>query len=248
MIHSLRFLFIIVAISVSSAFLTATKRCQSSLIMSDSAVAAPPVKNIPRKIKRGLRSATAETFNSIYKPEYEEFLKNVASNDVNEDLRQKIQKTARKLGVAAKEDFGVKPAIVLNDIVDSAVSSGKFNTLVTAVQAAGLVDTLKGEGPFTVFAPSEAAFAALPEGTLDGLLADKDALSTTLQNHVVSGIYKSKKVMKMNGESLASLGGKDLAIKIDKKSGKCSFAGTDFSTTDIKCSNGMIHVINSVIM
>jgi uncharacterized surface protein with fasciclin (FAS1) repeats len=132
------------------------------------------------------------------------------------------------------------------DIVDTAVSAGSFNTLVAAVKAADLVDTLKGEGPFTVFAPTDDAFAKLPAGTLEDLLKpeNKDKLASILTYHVVPGKVMAKDVasMKMaetvNGQSfMVSLEGDNVMIDNAK-----------VVKADIECSNGVIHVIDSVIL
>ena len=121
------------------------------------------------------------------------------------------------------------------DIVDTAVAAGSFNTLVQAVQAAGLVETLKGEGPFTVFAPTDAAFAKLPKGTLEGLLADKEKLTKVLTYHVVPG-----KVMAYD------LIGKN---SIDTVEGSAIPANAlQVSQADIAASNGVIHVIDQVLI
>jgi uncharacterized surface protein with fasciclin (FAS1) repeats len=132
------------------------------------------------------------------------------------------------------------------DIVDTAVSAGSFNTLVAAVKAADLVDTLKGEGPFTVFAPTDDAFAKLPAGTLDDLLKseNKDKLASILTYHVVPGKVMAKDVatMKMaetvNGQSfMVSMEGENVIVDNAK-----------VIQADIECSNGVIHVIDSVIL
>jgi uncharacterized surface protein with fasciclin (FAS1) repeats len=131
------------------------------------------------------------------------------------------------------------------DIVDVAVGAGSFETLVAAVQAAGLVDTLKGEGPFTVFAPTDEAFAALPEGTLEMLLKpeNKDQLVAILTYHVVPGKVmaadvKTMKATTVNGAD-ASLKVADSGVTIDK---------ANVVKTDIAASNGVIHVIDAVIL
>ena len=132
------------------------------------------------------------------------------------------------------------------DIVDTAVAAGSFGTLVAAVQAAGLVDALKGEGPFTVFAPTDAAFAALPAGTVETLLKpeNKDQLVNILTYHVLSG-----KVMS------ADIAGKALSVemlngstaKVDATSG-VKIDAANVVTADIETSNGVIHVIDAVIL
>ena len=133
------------------------------------------------------------------------------------------------------------------DIVDTAVAAGDFNTLVAAVKAAGLVDTLKGDGPFTVFAPTDAAFAKLPEGTLDMLLKpeNKDKLAGILPYHVVSGKVKAKDVVTLS--SATTVQGDDVSIMV--KDGSVILNGNStVIKTDIKTSNGVIHVIDTVIM
>eukprot|EP01041_Mallomonas_annulata_P014372 gene14372-30607_t len=249
----MQYTIIFCALTVAAAFAFVPKMDisirKSSLSMSDNSLAASLPKNVPRKIKRGLRSVTAETLLSkICNPDFESFLINVATVELNEKLLSKIQKSARKLGVTLKPSFGVKPAIVYKDIVDSAVSAGTFGTLVAAVQAAGLVDTLKGTGPLTVLAPSEEAFAKLAPGTLEGLLADIPQLTALLTFHVLPAQYKSKKIARLNGEKIVTVNGKTLAVKVDKKDQTVSIEGAKFLTTDIKCSNGMIHVIDTVLI
>jgi uncharacterized surface protein with fasciclin (FAS1) repeats len=130
------------------------------------------------------------------------------------------------------------------DIVDTAVAAGSFTTLVAAVQAAGLVDTLKGEGPFTVFAPTDEAFAALPKETLDGLLAYPEALGKILTYHVLAG-----KVMAANvsdGLSAETVAGPAVAFKIIN--GKPMINDANIIATDVEASNGVIHVIDKVIL
>ena len=130
------------------------------------------------------------------------------------------------------------------DIVDTAVAAGDFNTLVTAVKAAGLVETLKGEGPFTVFAPTDAAFAKVPTDTLNALLADKAALANVLTYHVVAGKVMAADVVKLT--SAVTVQGQ--AVSIEVTDGKVYVDGAQVVTTDIKASNGVIHVIDTVIL
>jgi len=136
-----------------------------------------------------------------------------------------------------------QPPEELLDIVDTAVEAGSFTTLVTAVQAADLVDALKGEGPFTVFAPTDDAFDALPEGVLEGLLANTTALADVLTYHVVVGEYMAADVVAM--DSLTTLQGSDLMI--DTTDG-VMIDGAQVVQTDIECSNGVIHVIDAVMI
>jgi len=134
-----------------------------------------------------------------------------------------------------------KPA---KDIVDTAVGAGQFKTLVTAVKAAELVETLKGKGPFTVFAPTDEAFAKVPQATLDALLKDKKALAGVLTYHVVSGKVMAADVVKLN--SAKTVQGKSVNILV--KDGKVMINGANVLKTDILCSNGVIHVIDAVIL
>ena len=130
------------------------------------------------------------------------------------------------------------------DIVDTAVAAGDFNTLVTAVKAASLVETLKGEGPFTVFAPTDAAFAKVPKDTLNALLADKAALANVLTYHVVAGKVMAADAVKLT--SAATVQGQSVSIAV--KDGKVYVDGAQVVATDIKASNGVIHVIDAVIL
>ena len=130
------------------------------------------------------------------------------------------------------------------DIVDVAVEAGSFETLVTAVQAAGLVDALKGEGPFTVFAPTDDAFAALPEGTLESLLEDTDALSEILLYHVVPGKVMAADVS--DGLEAETLQGSTVSFAVSDDGVMINDA--NIIATDIEASNGVIHVIDAVIL
>jgi len=131
------------------------------------------------------------------------------------------------------------------DIVETATEAGSFKTLLAAVKAAGLVETLQGKGPFTVFAPTDAAFAALPAGTLDGLLKDPAALKKILLYHVVSGSVTSDKVVGLT--SADSVEGSPIAISV--KDGTVYLNGSaKVVTPDVMASNGVIHVIDQVIL
>ncbi len=131
------------------------------------------------------------------------------------------------------------------DIVDTAIGAGNFTTLVAAVTAAGLVDTLKGPGPFTVFAPTDAAFAALPAGTVEDLLKpeNKDKLIAVLTYHVVPGKVMSKDLTE--GMTAATVQGGNVTFTLD---GGAKINGAPISTADIEASNGVIHVIDQVIL
>jgi transforming growth factor-beta-induced protein len=130
------------------------------------------------------------------------------------------------------------------DIVDTAVAAGSFNTLVTAVQAAGLVDALKGDGPFTVFAPTDEAFAAVPAETLEALLADPEALSQVLLYHVLSGQVLAESVT--DGLSADTLQGAPVTFTV--MDGKAMINDANIVATDVLATNGVIHVIDKVIL
>ena len=131
------------------------------------------------------------------------------------------------------------------DIVETAVAAGAFETLVTAVQAAGLVDTLQSEGPFTVFAPTDEAFAALPAGTVEDLLANPDELAEVLTYHVVPGRVFSGDVVGIS--SAGTVQGSEIDVSVDGGSVRLNGAATVVQT-DILTTNGVIHVIDSVIL
>ncbi|MFP1645907.1 fasciclin domain-containing protein [Pontitalea aquivivens] len=154
----------------------------------------------------------------------------------------------RTLLAFAASTFLAAPALADNhskDIVDTAVAAGGFTTLVAAVQAAGLVDTLKGEGPFTVFAPTDDAFAALPAGTVEDLLKpeNKDKLTAVLTYHVVPGKVMSGDLA--NGMKAATVQGAEVTIMTE---GGVKVDAANVTTADIEASNGVIHVIDAVIL
>ena len=130
------------------------------------------------------------------------------------------------------------------DIVDTAVADGHFKTLAKALTAAGLVDTLKGKGPFTVFAPTDEAFAKLPKGALDALLKDKKKLTAVLTYHVVAGKVLAADAAKLT--SAKTVNGASLTITA--KSGAVMIDSAKVTQADIMASNGVIHVIDSVLM
>ncbi len=134
----------------------------------------------------------------------------------------------------------------MHDIIDTAVAAGSFNTLAAAVTAAGLVPTLKGTGPFTVFAPTDEAFAKLPAGTVEALLADLPKLTAILTYHVVAGKVMAADVMTMDGKSAATVNGG--MVSISTKDGVHINDSVKVVTTDIECTNGVIHVIDSVLL
>jgi len=142
------------------------------------------------------------------------------------------------LSTARAADKGEK------DIVDTAVGAGSFKTLVEAVKKADLVDTLKGEGPFTVFAPTDEAFAKIPKEDLNSLIKDKGALTDVLTYHVVPGKVMAADVVKL--DSAKTVEGTPLKIAV--KNGKATVNGVNVIKTDIVCSNGVIHVIDAVLL
>ncbi|MDX1562586.1 MAG: fasciclin domain-containing protein [Gammaproteobacteria bacterium] len=133
-----------------------------------------------------------------------------------------------------------------NDIVDTAVNAGNFETLAAALQAAGLVETLKGEGPFTVFAPTDEAFAKLPAGTVENLLKPEniDQLKAILTYHVVPGAVKAEQVVGLS--QATTVNGQNVMIKVND--GTVMLDDAKVVATDIMASNGVIHVIDSVIL
>jgi len=134
----------------------------------------------------------------------------------------------------------------MKNIVQVAVEAGSFNTLVAAVRAAGLVETLSGPGPFTVFAPTDAAFAKLPSGTVTALLADKEQLTGILTYHVVSGKVLAADIIESNGATPKTVNG--LPLDIVGRGGKVYVNGVNVVTADVQASNGVIHIIDAVLM
>jgi len=134
----------------------------------------------------------------------------------------------------------------MHDIIDTAVAAGSFNTLAAALTAANLVDTLKGAGPFTVFAPTDEAFAKLPAGTVESLLNDIPKLTAILTYHVIAGQVMAADVLTMDGQAAATVNGATLAIST--KDGVKLNDASNVVTTDIACTNGVIHVIDSVLI
>lgn len=138
------------------------------------------------------------------------------------------------------------------DIVDTAVGAGQFKTLASALTAAGLVQTLKGQGPFTVFAPTDAAFAKLPQGTLTTLLKQPMGdLKTILTYHVVPGKVMASDVAQMNGKKVKTVQGGELTVRVDGSKVMLTDAtgkSVNVTATDVQASNGVIHVIDGVLM
>ena len=157
----------------------------------------------------------------------------------------KTEETVKTTTDTVKEQPKTQPAAP-KDIVDVAIGSPDHTTLVAAVTAAGLVETLKGAGPFTVFAPTNAAFAALPAGTVDGLLKpeSKAALTKILTYHVVAGAVKAADLK--DGQKIKTLQGEELTVAI--KNGKVTINGANVTTADLTGSNGVVHVVDAVLM
>lgn len=157
-------------------------------------------------------------------------------------LKRTLMLTTAALTFAALPAFAADHG-AKKDIVDTAVAAGQFNTLVTAVTAAGLVETLKGEGPFTVFAPNDAAFAKIPKADLDALLADQEKLSAVLTYHVVPGKMMAADLA--GKTALKTVQGGELTL--DTSNG-VTVDGASVISADIETSNGVIHVIDSVVL
>jgi uncharacterized surface protein with fasciclin (FAS1) repeats len=145
------------------------------------------------------------------------------------------------------------PATAEADIVDTAIEAGDFTTLVAALQAAGLDDTLRGEGPFTVFAPTDDAFAALPAGTVEALLEEPEGdLTDVLTYHVLPGAVPAADVVGLDGEAVSTVNGADVTVGVadDGSVTLTDAAGNDVAVvaTDIQASNGVIHVLDAVLL
>jgi len=165
-----------------------------------------------------------------------------ADKAATETTAKAAETTAKAADTTAKA-----AATTEKDIVDTAVAAGSFNTLAKALQAAGLVDTLKGDGPFTVFAPTDAAFAALPAGTLDDLLKpeNKAKLADILKYHVVKGSVKAADVVKLTEANTVL--GKTVKIKVDGGNVLLNDK-VKVTKTDVLAKNGVIHVIDAVLL
>jgi transforming growth factor-beta-induced protein len=169
---------------------------------------------------------------------------------LNENVQVIITDIVTSNGVIHVIDTVLLPPAKLADIVDTAVADGRFTTLVAAVQAAGLVDTLKGAGPFTVFAPTDEAFAKLPAGTVETLLKPEnlETLKNTLLYHVVSGNVMAADVVTLDGK-MADTAFAGNSIKISVKDGKVYLnENVQVIITDVMTSNGVIHVIDTVLL
>ena len=150
----------------------------------------------------------------------------------------------KKIFIASLLSIGLVFPVQAKDIVDTAVGAGTFKTLAAALGAAGLVETLKGKGPFTVFAPTDEAFAKIPKADLDALLKDKKKLAAVLTYHVVAGKVTAADVVKL--KSADTVNGK--AVKITAGHHGVKVNDANVTATDIKASNGVIHVIDTVLI
>jgi uncharacterized surface protein with fasciclin (FAS1) repeats len=165
---------------------------------------------------------------------------------LNRNVRVASLATAAALVLSLAIGAYARPKAASQDIVDTAVAAGSFKTLAAALQAAGLVDTLKGKGPFTVFAPTDEAVAKLPPGTVEDLLKpeNKAKLVAILTYHVLAGRDLASQVVKMT--SAKTVNGQSLAIRVN--GGTVMVDNAKVIKTDILCSNGVIHVIDSVVL
>jgi uncharacterized surface protein with fasciclin (FAS1) repeats len=166
------------------------------------------------------------------------------------DDKEKQMRNWRVLGTAAvmaagmMVPSGVGAQAGAKDIVDTAASAGSFTTLLAAVRAAGLEETLRGAGPFTVFAPTDAAFSKLPEGTVEALLKDREKLRSILTYHVVAGRVTAADVVKL--DRAATVNG--ASVEIRTKDGAVMVDEATVVTADVMASNGVIHVVDTVIV
>ncbi len=156
---------------------------------------------------------------------------------------RKLMTIATAVALAASIAPAAKAEHHEKDIVDTAVAAGQFKTLASALTAAGLIETLKGEGPFTVFAPTDEAFAKIPKSDLDAILADKDKLTKILTYHVVAGKVTAADVVKLSEAKTVE----GQSVKIDASDG-VKVNGAKVVKADVMASNGVIHVVDSVLL
>jgi uncharacterized surface protein with fasciclin (FAS1) repeats len=173
------------------------------------------------------------------------------AQEAEEEAAGEIEEAAQERGEAVQEREEAQTAVegaveaeTRNNIVQTAVESGEFDILITAIQTAELEETLSGEGPFTLFAPTDSAFEALPPDTLDALLDDKDALTNVLLYHVAEGELMAANVVEM--ESIETMQGGELTVNATNETVMVNDA--TITTTDIEASNGVIHVIDKVLI
>lgn len=172
---------------------------------------------------------------------------NTETNNLNQEMEQTTQEEVQNSNeeeVITESSEGETMAGPTQNIVEIASGNESFKTLVQAVTAAGLVDTLSGEGPFTVFAPTDEAFAKLPEGTLETLLANPEQLTKVLTYHVVSGKVMAEDVVKLT--KATTVQGQDVAITVEGETVMVN--DSKVTTTDIEGTNGVIHIIDTVLL
>jgi uncharacterized surface protein with fasciclin (FAS1) repeats len=172
---------------------------------------------------------------------------NTETNNLNQEMEQTTQEEVQNSNeeeVITKSSEGETMTGLTQNIVEIASGNESFKTLVQAVTAAGLVDTLSGEGPFTVFAPTDEAFAKLPEGTLETLLANPEQLTKVLTYHVVSGKVMAEDVVKLT--KATTVQGQDVAITVEGETVMVN--DSKVTTTDIEGTNGVIHIIDTVLL
>ncbi len=168
-----------------------------------------------------------------------------AANKMGDKVNAKADAEKEQMEAEAKAE--ATEAVKMN-VVDTALKAGNFTTLVAAINAADLADALKGPGPFTVFAPTDDAFRALPAGTVEELLKpeNKEKLAGILKFHVVAAKVMAADVATMDAPTL--LEGKSASVVKDEETGAVTYAGANVTQTDIDCTNGVIHVIDAVVM
>ncbi len=183
--------------------------------------------------------------------------KNIGEGNLIMNFRNRIVSSLGGVALALLAIIGTTPLMARAetpketgkpiDIVETALDAGQFKTLAAALEAAGLIDALKGSGPFTVFAPTDEAFAKLPSGTIESLLKpeNKEKLKAILLYHVVAGKVPAREVVKLNGRSVKTLQG--TSVKVRTKHG-VTVNNAKVTQTDITASNGVIHVIDTVLM
>lgn len=175
-----------------------------------------------------------------------------ACGDDNGDDAETTGTETTSASEATSTDDAATDDAAEGDIVDTAAAAGEFNTLITAVQAAELEETLRGEGPYTVLAPTDEAFEALPDGTLDDLLADPTGdLADILKYHVIEGAVMADDVAGMDGETVATVQGEELTIEVDGDN--VSFVdatgnSSQVTMADVEATNGVIHALDGVLM
>lgn len=249
-------LLVVALLGVASAFQSSVRAVTSVALPLQMSIKGgkggkSALLNMPRKLKRAIRSAdTADKLKAIITPANDETLKALTFEGVRDSVLETLRSRANYLKVQVPATFGVNPPVKLDSIAVTATKTGKFTTLLAAVNAANLASAFTGEGKITLFAPTDEAFAALPEGTVDELLKDIPKLTSILQYHVLGSPYKSKKVLNVKDPLETLNAEKKLAIKVDKTSKEITIGdGAKILTADIKCAGGgIVHVIDKVLL